>query len=63
MVKPSIEFFALIFAIFKTGAVPVVVDPGMGIRRMLACFKSTRPQAFIGSPLAHVVRTVFPGFF
>ena len=63
MVKPSIEFFALIFAIFKTGAVPVVVDPGMGIRRMLACFKSTRPQAFIGISLAHVVRTVFPGFF
>ena len=63
MVKPSIEFFALIFAIFKTGAVPVVVDPGMGIRRMLACFKSTCPQAFIGIPLAHVVRTVFPGFF
>ena len=24
MVKPSIDFFALIFAIFKTGAVPVV---------------------------------------
>ena len=63
MVKPGIEFFALIFAIFKTGAVPVVVDPGMGIRRMLACFKSTRPEAFIGIPLAHVVRTVFPGFF
>jgi acyl-CoA synthetase (AMP-forming)/AMP-acid ligase II len=63
MVKPSIEFFALIFAIFKTGAVPVVVDPGMGIRRMLACFNSTRPQGFIGIPLAHVVRTVFPGFF
>ena len=63
MVRPSIEFFALIFAIFKTGAVPVVVDPGMGIRRMLACLKSTRPQAFIGIPLAHVVRSVFPGFF
>jgi len=63
MVRPSIEFFALIFAIFKTGAVPVVVDPGMGIRRMLACFKSTRPQGFIGIPLAHVVRSVFPGFF
>ncbi len=63
MVKPSIEFFALIFALFKTGAVPVVVDPGMGIRRMVACFKSTRPQGFIGIPLAHVVRAIFPGFF
>ena len=63
MVRPSIEFFALIFAVFKTGAVPVVVDPGMGIRRMLSCYKSTRPEAFIGIPLAHVVRTLAPKFF
>jgi acyl-CoA synthetase (AMP-forming)/AMP-acid ligase II len=63
MVKPSIEFFALIFAVFKTGAVPVVVDPGMGIRRMLSCYKSTHPEAFIGIPLAHVVRTLAPQFF
>jgi acyl-CoA synthetase (AMP-forming)/AMP-acid ligase II len=63
MVKPSIDFFALIFAIFKTGAVPVVVDPGMGIRRMVSCFKSTRPQAFIGIPPAHVLRTLYPKFF
>lgn len=63
MVKPSIEFFALIFAVFKTGAVPVVVDPGMGIQRMLSCYRSTRPQAFIGIPLAHMVRTFYPKFF
>ena len=63
MVRPSLEFFALIFAIFKTGAVPVVVDPGMGIRRMLGCYRSTRPRAFIGIPLAHAVRTIYPKFF
>jgi len=63
MVKPGLEFFALTFAIFKTGAVPVMVDPGMGIRRMVACFKETRPAAFIGIPAAHVLRTVYPGFF
>jgi acyl-CoA synthetase (AMP-forming)/AMP-acid ligase II len=63
MVRPSIEFFALIFAVFKTGAIPVVVDPGMGIRRMLSCYKSTRPEAFIGIPLAHIVRTLSPKFF
>jgi len=63
MVRPSIEFFALIFAVFKIGAVPVVVDPGMGIRRMLSCYKSTHPEAFIGIPPAHVVRTVAPKFF
>ena len=63
MVKPSLEFFALIFALFKTGAVPVVVDPGMGIRRMLLCFKESRPQAFIGIPRAHLLRTFRPKFF
>jgi acyl-CoA synthetase (AMP-forming)/AMP-acid ligase II len=63
MVRPSLEFFELIFAMFKVGAVPVVVDPGMGIRRMLACYRSTRPEAFIGIPAAHAVRTLFPAAF
>lgn len=63
MVKPSIEFFALTFALFKTGAIPVVVDPGMGIRRMIACFQKSRPQAFIGIPVAHVLRSIYPKFF
>jgi acyl-CoA synthetase (AMP-forming)/AMP-acid ligase II len=63
MVKPGLEFFMIIFALFKTGAVPVVVDPGMGIRRMVGCFKEGRPEAFIGIPPAHVIRTFYPRFF
>jgi acyl-CoA synthetase (AMP-forming)/AMP-acid ligase II len=63
MVKPGIEFFVLIFAMFKCGAVPVVVDPGMGARRMLECLASTRPEAFIGIPLAHLLRICFPRYF
>ncbi len=63
MVKPSLEFFIIIFSLFKTGAVPVVVDPGIGIRRMVACFKEGRPEAFIGIPAAHVIRTLYPKFF
>jgi acyl-CoA synthetase (AMP-forming)/AMP-acid ligase II len=63
MVRPGLEFFELIFAIFKIGAVPVVVDPGMGVQRMLTCFRSTRPQAFVGVPRAHAVRTLFPQYF
>jgi len=63
MVKPSLEFFALVFAMFKCAVVPVVVDPGMGIRRMVSCFKESRPAAFIGIPLAHVIRTLFPKNF
>jgi len=63
MVKPGIEFFVLIFALFKCGAVPVVVDPGMGARRMMHCLESTRPEAFIGIPLAHILRVCFPRYF
>jgi len=63
MVKPGIEFFALTFALFKTGAVPVVVDPGMGIQRMVRCLEESNPQAFIGIPKAHLVRKLFPRNF
>ena len=63
MVKPGLDFFALTFALFKTGAIPVMVDPGMGIRRMLGCMKEGRPAAFIGIPKAHVLRKLCPKYF
>ena len=63
MVKPGLEFFMIIFALFKTGAVPVVVDPGMGMRRMVDCFKQGRPHAFIGIPAAHMLPTFYPKYF
>jgi acyl-CoA synthetase (AMP-forming)/AMP-acid ligase II len=58
MVKPSLDFFALVFALFKVGAVPVVVDPGMGVGRMLNCLRESRARALIGIPAAHVLRTL-----
>ncbi|MBF0201713.1 MAG: AMP-binding protein [Desulfamplus sp.] len=63
MVPPGMEFFCLIFAMFKVGAVPVVVDPGMGINRMLSCFRHTSPQAFIGIEKAHILRIMRPATF
>jgi acyl-CoA synthetase (AMP-forming)/AMP-acid ligase II len=59
MVKPSLEFFTLTFALFKVGAVPVLVDPGMGRRRMVDCLAHVEAEAFIGIPLAHVARLLF----
>jgi acyl-CoA synthetase (AMP-forming)/AMP-acid ligase II len=63
MVRPSLDFFALTFALFKVGAVPVMVDPGMGIGRMLSCLRESRPEGFIGIPKAHVLRSIQPRFF
>lgn len=56
MVKPSLDFFALTFALFKVGAVPVLVDPGMGIKNLGQCLAEAQPEAFIGIPKAHVAR-------
>jgi len=63
MVTPGMEFFILIFAMFKVGAVPVVVDPGMGIDRMLECLQQGKPKAFIGIEKAHLLRKLKPAFF
>ncbi|RJQ87968.1 MAG: peptide synthase [Desulfobacteraceae bacterium] len=58
MVRPSLELFALTYAMLKVGAVFVMVDPGMGVRRMLACLRESRAEALIGVPEAHVLRTL-----
>lgn len=56
MVRPGVEFFTLTFALYKIGAVPVLIDPGMGKRRMVECLRAVDAQAFIGIPLAHLLR-------
>lgn len=59
MVTPGPEFFALTFALFKVGAVPVFIDPGLGIRNLKRCLAEAEPHAFIGIPRAHVARILF----
>jgi acyl-CoA synthetase (AMP-forming)/AMP-acid ligase II len=56
MVRPSLPFFALTFGLFEVGAVPVMVDPGMGVKNLGACLGRARPEAFIGVPEAHAAR-------
>lgn len=58
MVKPSMEFFALTFALFKAGVVPVMIDPGMGIKNLKTCLAESQPQAFIGISKAHAARVL-----
>jgi len=56
MVRPSLEFFSLTFALFKVGAVLVLIDPGMGKDRLLHCIAEAEPEALIGVSLAHLAR-------
>lgn len=59
MVTPSVDFFALTFALFKAGIIPILVDPGMGIKNLKQCFAESNPDAFIGIPKAHIARVMF----
>lgn len=59
MVTPGPEFFALTFALFKVGAVPVLIDPGLGVKNLKKCLAEAEPRAFIGIPKAHLARLLF----
>ena len=56
MAKSGPDLYGILYALFKIGAVPVLIDPGMGMGRMLHCLGSTGSEAFIGIPLAHAIR-------
>lgn len=58
MVRPTPEFFLAMFALFKAGAVPVLVDPGIAKRALKQCLEEAQPQAFIGIPLAMLAKSL-----
>lgn len=57
-VKPCLDFSVITFALFKVGAVPVLIDPGMGIRNLLKSIGQVRPHAMIAIDLVHWIRRV-----
>ncbi|MGK8505656.1 fatty acid CoA ligase family protein [Nocardia asiatica] len=62
LVLPSPELYAIMFGLLQIGAVPVVIDPGMGVRKMVRCLRAVDAEAFIGIPQAHALRVLFrPG--
>lgn len=60
MVKPSVEFITLTFALFKIGAVIILIDPGMGYKNLLRCIGKVKPDVFIGILKAHIFKSLFP---
>ena len=62
-VRPSAELVAVVYALFRLGAIPVVADPGMGRKRLLAALEEVEPEVFIGVGKAHAARKLFPKAF
>ena len=58
MVRQGLPLIAAAFALFRLGAVPVVIDPGMGLKSFLACVARSRPRALVGIPLARLLSRV-----
>lgn len=58
MVPPGLDFFTLTFALFKIGAIPVLIDPGMGIKNLGTCLQQVQPEVFIGNFKANLARMV-----
>jgi len=63
MVRPSMEFFCLTFALFQMGAVVILIDPGMGYRNLLRCIGSVRPDILVGIGKAILFSRLFPAPF
>jgi len=58
MVRQGLPLIAAAFALFKIGAVPVVIDPGMGLKSFLTCVARSRPRVLLGIPFAQIVSRV-----
>ena len=58
-VRPSLQFPALVFALFKLGVIPVLIDPGMGRKNLLAAIEEIAPQGLIAEPEVHFLSLLF----
>ena len=60
LVRPGIDFISLVFALFKAGAVAILIDPGMGRRNLVRAWPKPSPEGFVAIPIVHAVRTSAP---
>lgn len=62
-VQPGYDLVVLAFGIIHLGAIPIIIDPGMGIKSVLSCIRSTQPNFLIGLPIVSWLSKLFPRTF
>ena len=62
-VRPCLSFMPLAFALYKIGAVVVLIDPGMGAKGLLSCVERIAPRVMVGIPRAMLATILFPKKF
>jgi len=63
LVKPDITLVTVTYALFRLGAIPVIIDPAIGFSRLLHCIEEAAPDALLALPLVHAIRPLFPRTF
>ena len=70
LLPPGEDLLITVFAMLRLGTIPVVIDPGMGIKNFIHCAKRTQPDLLLGcfkarilyyllQPIVHFKKAVF----
>lgn len=62
-VKPSLDFSVITFALFKVGAVPIFIDPGMGRKNLFKAIQGIKPKAMVAIPQVYYLKKFFSKVF
>jgi acyl-CoA synthetase (AMP-forming)/AMP-acid ligase II len=63
LMKPGFDFFSVLLSILAVGAVPVLIDPGVGIKQMLSCIRDADIHAMVADPRAFLLKLLQPKAF
>lgn len=56
LIKPGPDLYGTLFGLLRMGAIPVLLDPGMGLRGVLSCVEQIGARAVIAISPVHAVR-------
>ncbi|HNW27541.1 MAG TPA: AMP-binding protein [Spirochaetota bacterium] len=63
MVPPRVDLYCIIIALLASGLVPVLVDAGMGLRRMVSAFDQSGARTIITIKKLGRIRYLIPGLW
>lgn len=59
MIKMGPAFIANLFALFRIGAIPILIDPGLPFKKLISALKSSHPTHLIGEkPYTWIYRSL-----
>ena len=62
-VRPNLDFAAITFSLFRLGAVPVFIDPGMKREYFLKAIKEVNPDVLLGVPKVQLLAKIKKEYF